>query len=274
MTAPEPALLDARDLLQLHASGTGPVQALRGIDLEVRRGTVTAVTGPSGSGKSTLLAVLALRERPAGGELRYDGRLLSGLGRRELQRLRRRVGWVAQRPAHSLFPQLAAHEQVAEVARLRGADDDPGQALADVGLEGRAGARLHELSGGEQQRLAVAAATTGPPDLLVADEPTAELDDASAGLVLRRLRACALRGAAVVLTTHDARATASADRVLALRHGVLSGEHRAGGPRTAAVDGQGRVQLPPDALGLFPDGRAVLEVHGGRVVLSPPGEGR
>jgi putative ABC transport system ATP-binding protein len=260
-------LLSGRELLQLYAAPTGPTQALRGVDVRVPAGRISAVTGPSGSGKSTLLALLALRERPAGGELRHRGRLVSALSRRELQRLRRKeIAWVAQRPTHSLFPQLDARGQIQQMARLRGVRCDASAALAEVELTDRAGVRPAVLSGGEQQRLAVAAAAVGPPALLIADEPTAELDDDSAALVLRLLRARAEVGSAVVLATHDARAIAAADIVLRLRHGVLTGGH----DDTTSIDGQGRIQLPEEALPLFPDGRAVVTIVDGHVELHRP----
>ncbi len=272
MTTEHRPVLQGRELLQLYAAPTGPTQALRGVDVTVHGGRISAITGPSGSGKSTLLAVLALRERPAGGELRHRGALVSGLSRRQLHRLRRReIGWVAQRPTHSLFPQLDARGQIEQMARLRGVPADADAALAEVELTDRATARPAVLSGGEQQRLAVAAAAVGAPALLVADEPTAELDDDSAALVLRLLRTRAGQGSAVVLATHDARAIAAADTVLRLRHGVLSGEHDAGQDRTATIDGLGRLQLPEEALPLFPDGRVIVTVTDGHVELHPPG---
>ncbi|GAA2655754.1 ATP-binding cassette domain-containing protein [Paractinoplanes durhamensis] len=264
-------LLAGRELLQLYAAPTGPTQALRGVDVTVFGGRISAITGPSGSGKSTLLALLALRERPAGGELRHRGTLVSGLSRRRLQRLRRQeIGWVAQRPTHSLFPQLDARGQIEQIARLRRVRCDALALLDEVELGARAGALPAVLSGGEQQRLAVAAAAVGAPALLVADEPTAELDDDSAALVLRLLRARADQGSAVVLATHDARATAAADTVLRLRHGVLSGVVDAGQDHTTTIDGQGRLQLPEEALPLFPDGRVVVTVVDGHVELHRP----
>jgi len=271
VTTDQAPLLEGRELLQLYAAPTGPTQALRGVDVAVRAGRISAITGPSGSGKSTLLAVLALRERPAGGELRHRGRLVSGLSRRQLHRLRRReIGWVAQRPTHSLFPQLDARGQIQQMAGLRGVRCDAEAALAEVDLAARAAARPAVLSGGEQQRLAVAAAAVGAPALLIADEPTAELDDDSAALVLRVLRARADQGSAVVLATHDARAVAAADTVLSLRHGVLSGEHDNGQVRTTTIDGLGRLQLPEEALPLFPGGRVVVTVTDGHVELHRP----
>jgi len=264
-------ILEGRELLQLYAARTGPTQALRGVDVRVIGGRVSAITGPSGSGKSTLLAVLALRERPAGGELRHRGRLVSSLSRRELQRLRRNeIGWVAQRPSHSLFPQLDARGQITQMAQLRGVRVDADAALAEVELTSRATARPDALSGGEQQRLAVAAAGVGAPALLIADEPTAELDDTSAALVLRMLRARAAEGSAVVMATHDARAMDAADTLLRMRHGVLSGAHDSGQTHTANLDGLGRLQLPEEALTLFPDGRVIVTVVDGHVELHPP----
>lgn len=271
MTTDHVPLMEGRELLQLYAAPTGPTQALRGVDVTVLGGRISAITGPSGSGKSTLLAVLALRERPAGGELRHRGRLVSGLTRRQLQVLRRReIGWVAQRPTHSLFPQLDARGQIEQMARFRGVRCDADATLAEVELTDQAGVRPAVLSGGEQQRLAVAAAGVGAPALLVADEPTAELDDDSAALVLRLLRARADQGSAVVLATHDARAIDAADTVLRLRHGVLSGAHEAGQDRTATIDGLGRIQLPEEALPLFPDGRVIVTVTDGHVELHRP----
>ena len=275
MTTAEGALLAGAELLQLYPAPTGATQALRGVDVSIRAGRITAITGPSGSGKSSLLAIFALRERPAGGELRWRGRPVATLGRRELHRIRRReIGWVAQRPAHGLFPQLTARGQVVAVARLRGVRADPAAALGALELTGRATARLAALSGGEQQRLAVAAAGVGPPALLVADEPTAELDDDTADLVLAHLRACAGAGSGVVVATHDARVIERADTVLHLRRGVLSGTRDAGREHSTAIDPLGRIQLPEDALPLFPDGRAVVTVRDGHVELHPPGDER
>jgi putative ABC transport system ATP-binding protein len=273
VTTADEALLAGAELLQLYPAPTGATQALRGVDVSIRPGRITAITGPSGSGKSSLLAILALRERPAGGELRWRGRPVPTLGRRELYRIRRReIGWIAQRPTQCLFPQLAVRAQIVQVARLRGVRADPAAALRALDLTGRASARPVALSGGEQQRLAVAAAGVGPPALLVADEPTAELDDDTADLVLAHLRACAAAGSGVVVATHDARAIARADTVLHLRRGVLSGTRDAGREHSTAIDQLGRIQLPEDALPLFPDGRAVVTVRDGHVELHPPGE--
>ena len=259
-------------LVKIYPSATGETHALRGIEATFPQGALTAVTGPSGSGKSSLLSVLALRERQSGGELWIGARAVSGLGARALRDLRRRgVASVAQRPTHSLFDHLTALEQVEQSARLRGADlAGCRDLLARLGLAERLRARNREMSGGEQQRLAVAAAVIGAPGLIVADEPTAELDDESSQLVLAELRRCAGLGSAVVFATHDQRGVAAADRVLHLRYGVVSTEADAGGPATASIDSTGRLQLPPHALALFPGGRAQLVVEGRGVWLLPP----
>lgn len=259
-------------LIKIYVSPSGETHALRGVDATFRRGTLTAITGPSGSGKSSLLGILALQESQGGGQLTVLGRPVETLRLRALRELRRQhVSWVAQRPTHSLFPHLPAAQQLGQAARLRGTDESPVDALAAVSLTDRADARPEQLSGGEQQRLAVAVATLGSPSLIVADEPTAELDDASAALVLAEFRRRADAGSSVVFATHDARAIAAADRVLALRHGVLSTERDRDGTATAAIDSTGRVQLPADALELFPDGRAVVVVESTGVRLLPTG---
>src|SRR5262245_53163001 len=164
-------------LIKIYVSATGETQALRGVEAAFQHGAVTAVTGPSGSGKSSLLSVLALRDRPSSGELWLFGTdvaTLSGAARRRV--LRTRIGWVAQRPTHCLYPHLTAAEQIIQVARLRraGTTESPYRELLDrLDLSHRARARPAHLSGGEQQRLAVASAVVGTPGLVVADEPTA-----------------------------------------------------------------------------------------------------
>jgi putative ABC transport system ATP-binding protein len=260
-------------LVKFYAAPSGETQALRGVEAVFASRSMTAISGPSGSGKSTLLAILALRERQSGGALVVSGTDVGALSPSRLRRLRAvHVGWAAQRPVHSMFPSLRSVEQIEQAAANRGCPVDPADALERVGLEARGRARLGELSGGEQQRLAVAAATVGAPTLIVVDEPTADLDDDSAALVLSELRRCAAAGSAVVLATHDVRAMAGSDRVLRLRHGVLAGETGRDGRRTASIDSAGRLQLPPEALALFPDGRAVVVLDDAAVTLRPTGE--
>ncbi|WP_225755319.1 ABC transporter ATP-binding protein [Actinotalea sp. Marseille-Q4924] len=271
-------------LVRVYRSGTGEAHALRGVDVTFRAGAVTAIAGPSGSGKSSLLRMLALQDLPSAGRLVLLGNDVGSLRRRGVRRLRRRhVSFVEQRSSRGLFPHLTAAEHVHQVAVLR-ADDGaaaPGRrssgraldamaVLRTVGLEHRAGSRPATLSGGEQQRLAVALALLGTPDVVVADEPTAELDHDNTDAVLAALAGAADRGSTVVLSTHDERALRVADRVLRLRHGVLSSEQVLRGHHLATIDSTGRVQLPPDALLHFPDGRALLDVTEDGVVLRRP----
>ena len=260
-------------LVKLYRSATSETYALRGLDLVLRRGVLTVVAGPSGSGKSSLLHLVAARDRPSAGELDVLGTDLATAAPAQLRRLRRRrIGFVAQRSATALFPHLSAAQQLRQVAALRGGPLDVTAALEAVDLGGRADHRPRTSSGGEQQRLAVAASLVGAPDLIVADEPTAELDHENADLVMSALVTAARQGSAVVVSSHDHRVVSRADRVLRLRHGVLSSEQEGvGAATTAVIDSTGRLQLPPEALDLFPDGRAAVHLVDGEVVLRAPG---
>jgi ABC-type lipoprotein export system ATPase subunit len=261
------------DLVRVYISGTGETPALRGIDLTFGAGTVTAVAGPSGSGKSSLLRLLAARDRPSAGKLELLGHDLGSAPDRTVRDLRRRhVSYVDQRSARGLFPHLTAAEQVRQVASLRGTPQcDVEATLESVGLAQLSNHRPAQTSGGEQQRLAVALALVSAPAIVVADEPTAELDTANAAIVLAALRRAAGAGSTVVLSTHSEQALDVADRVIRLRHGVLSSEQLLRGEHWAVIDATGRVQLPPEALAAFPDGRARVELTGDGVVLRPPG---
>ncbi|CAA9429868.1 MAG: hypothetical protein AVDCRST_MAG35-2520 [uncultured Quadrisphaera sp.] len=283
MTTAEPAALRCSGLVRIYRSPTGETHALRGVDAEFASGQLAGVLGPSGCGKSSLLAVLALRERADGGDLQLLGASTSGLSGARLRAVRRRdVSWVSQRPSRGLFPHLTALEQVALAHRRRsgrpgpradGPDGpfDPLAALARVDLAERARSLPVQLSGGEQQRLAVASALVGGPRVVVADEPTAELDDTSTALVVGALTAAARAGACVVVATHDARLVQGADRVLLMRHGVLATDREAGQEDTAVVDSAGRLQLPVEALELLAGGRARVRVFEDHVRLEPRG---
>jgi ABC-type lipoprotein export system ATPase subunit len=262
------------DLVKVFRSATGETHALRGIGLELASGALTVVAGPSGSGKSSLLTLLAARDRPSAGTLSVLGRDVGVASTRELRGLRRRrIGFVPQRSATAVFPHLRAVDQVRQVAAWRGARGRARahDALAAVGLSDRADHLPAALSGGEQQRLAVAIALVGSPDLVVADEPTAELDHANADLVLAALLEAADAGTAVVISSHDERILHRGDRLLRLRHGVLSSETTRR-DTTAVIDATGRLQLPPDLLARFPSRRVVIEDDGDVVRLRAPEE--
>jgi len=261
-------------LVQIYRVESGEVHALRGIDAAFHAGSVTAVVGPSGSGKSTLLRLLALAERPTAGALNVAGVDAMVASTRRIRELRRRtIAMVLQRPTHNLYPHLDVDEHLRLGARRRGTNADAVEAAIEaVGLTSRRRARPALLSGGEQQRLAVAMASIGRPAVVLADEPTAELDATNGAAVIELLRQSAAAGAAVVVNTHDPAVAAAADRVLALHHGTLHSERHGGGATVAVIDAIGRVQLPPEMLLAFPDLRAELRAEpDGSVVVRPIG---
>jgi putative ABC transport system ATP-binding protein/macrolide transport system ATP-binding/permease protein len=184
---------------------------------------VTVVVGPSGSGKSSLLRLLACIDRPDTGEVVLAGQRVDRLRGRARRRLRRRqVAYLFQRPGDNLLPYLDAVGQVQLAAQLRGAPVGTAAALElldRLGLADRAGHRPAQLSGGEQQRLAVACGVVGSPALVVADEPTAELDTAAAERVLAAMEDLASGGVGFVVSSHDPRVAAIADGFIRLDHG-------------------------------------------------------
>jgi putative ABC transport system ATP-binding protein len=201
------------------------VRALKGVDSAFPAGRVTAVVGPSGSGKSSLLRILACIDRPTAGSVRVGDLDVAALGARGRRRVRRElVGYVFQQPADNLLPYLTARGQLELAARLRGRER-PGEVehlLAVLGLEHRAGHRPEQLSGGEQQRLAFAAAMAGGPALVVADEPTAELDTEAGERVMRAVLALRDQGTSLVLSSHDPVVTGAVDGIVRLHDGEVA----------------------------------------------------
>ena len=262
-------------VVKIYSIPTGEVHALRGIDATFPLQTISAVVGPSGSGKSSLLRILAALDRPSAGSVLLDGTPVDQLSARGLRRLRRRaVGYMFQRPTDNLLPAVPAIDQVTQAARLRGLDRRSSARAADdvlgeLGLDDRRDHRPEQLSGGQQQRVALAQAVVGEPALLIADEPTAELDSAASEQLLDRMRAMTARGVAVVLSTHDHQVVQAAERTVTLHRGAVASEATEAGV-LAVIDDAGRVQIPPEVLPRFPDRRAVLTVDDGGVHLSPP----
>jgi ABC-type lipoprotein export system ATPase subunit len=218
-------IVEARGLVRTFGRGRAARRVLDGAGLDVAAGELVAVVGRSGSGKSTLLHVVGGLDRPEAGTITVDGERVDGRPERELVRVRaRKVGFVFQ--FFHLVPELSGAENVALAARLPDAApgaERRGRALLDrLGLDGAAGRLPHELSGGEQQRIALARALVNDPAVVLADEPTGNLDPEAAAEVLRILREVADEGRAVLLVTHEAAATAAADRVLRLEQGVLA----------------------------------------------------
>ncbi|MCU1483564.1 MAG: transporter ATP-binding protein [Actinomycetia bacterium] len=198
----------------------GAVPALVDVDADFAAGRLSVVAGPSGSGKSTLLRVLAGLHHGTGSVV-VDGTELRGLRTGQLRRLRRRrIGFVLQSPADNLVEHLTALQQVQLAARLRGIDGAGAEALLDaVGLGGRMLASPAELSGGEQHRVAFAAGAIGPPTVLLADEPTAQLDSTSGAALVEAMRRLVQRGTTLVVSSHDPMVIDAADHAVHLRDG-------------------------------------------------------
>lgn len=218
-------LMRVRNLRLTVPSAAGPVNILRGVDLDIDRGEAMGLVGPSGSGKTSLLMVLAGLERATAGSITLDGRELTGLDEDALARLRReRIGIVFQ--AFHLIPTMTALENVAVPLELSGrsdAMDVAAAALRGVGLGHRLTHLPGQLSGGEQQRVALARAFAGEPDLLLADEPTGNLDHATGGAVMDLLFALRARtGATLILITHDQSLAARCDRQVHMADGQIA----------------------------------------------------
>jgi putative ABC transport system ATP-binding protein len=217
-----------------YGEGEVAVQALRGVSVQLQRGTFTAIMGPSGSGKSTLMHLLAGLDRPSAGDVWLGTTKLATLGDADLTRLRRtRVGFVFQ--AFNLLPTLTAEENIVLPTRIAGQEIDKAWLewlLVAVGLEQRRKHRPGELSGGEQQRVALARALMSRPAVVFADEPTGNLDSHAGEVILTMLRrAVDDLGQTIALVTHDPAGAAHADRILFLRDGRLVHES----PRLAAT---------------------------------------
>jgi putative ABC transport system ATP-binding protein len=218
----DPPALEVIDAFRIYRSGPVETVALRGLDLRVERGEMVAVLGPSGSGKSTLLLLAAGMDAPSAGDVRVHGDSLTRLSEAELAAFRaREIAIVFQ--SDNLWPVLSAEENVATSLRLAGRDQ-PGaaarEALLAFGLGERLGHHASALSGGEQQRVAIAAAAARRAPLVLVDEPTAELDEANERVVLEAVRTLrAEYRSSVLVVTHSERVAAAADRVVEMRDG-------------------------------------------------------
>ncbi len=209
--------------------GKRKVRALDGVSLHIEKGEMAALVGPSGSGKSTLLNLIGTLDRPTAGEIFLDGRKLSGLSDTELTLLRRdKIGFIFQ--FFNLLPSLTCLENVALPLHLRGWKRAQARARAEellelVGLKHRLDHLPDELSGGERQRVAIARALSVYPPILLADEPTGNLDTKTGAEILELIRGLHRRlGATVLMVTHDPGVAASCERTITLRDGRLAGD--------------------------------------------------
>ncbi len=228
MTEP---IVEALDVVKLLGKGAAQVQALKGVSLALKGGELTLLMGPSGSGKTTLLSILGCMLTPTRGSVRMVGRSTEGAGPEELAKLRREhVGFVFQ--SYHLFPTLTAADNVRLALDVRGDNSARAiaktkDALAMVGLAHKAEAFPLELSGGEQQRIAIARAIVGQPSAILADEPTASLDGENGNAVMTLLAEIAKdRSRGVLVVAHDPRILCFADRVVHIEDGCIIREER------------------------------------------------
>lgn len=271
MTAGEGYAVRCDSVVHIYRATGVEVVALRGVDLAVAPGETVALLGPSGCGKSTLLSLLAGLLRPSAGQVLVAGRDVGKLSERELLGLRRSaVGVLLQNPGRNLLPYASALENLTFAQRGPGRGgrarrERATDLLEAVGMPDAAGKPVHALSGGEQQRLSVAVSLVNGPSVVLADEPTSQLDAASAGQVVGLLRLARDRwGTAVVVVTHDPLVSAAMDRTLSMRDGRVGAQGRYG-RQLAVVGRDGSVQLPADVLDLLPPGslaEVVRRPHG------------
>ena len=288
-------------LVKIYKSVDLEVVALQGLDLRVEPGELMAIVGNSGSGKSTLLNMLGGLDRPSAGKLTVAGKDLLSMSDRDLIRYKREtVGFVWQNNARNLIPYLTAQENVELPILLRGRRRKARalELLEAVGLQDRRRNRLSELSGGEQQRVAIAIALANEPQLLLADEPTGSLDTKTSDQVLDLFRKLNRElGLTIVIVTHDPHLARKVDRVVAIRDGRTSSEmlrrrsyaeelaelEREGAESAAAeeeshveyavIDKAGRLQIPAsflEAEGFKDRNKVRVEWEDGRIVLRPP----
>ncbi len=228
MTTP---IVEVKNATKVYKQGTVDVHALRGLDLAIEAGEFTAIYGPSGSGKSTLLNLIGALDSPTSGEVLLEGQDLGGLGRFKRSAMRRdRIGFVFQ--AYNLIPVLTAFENAEAVAALKGGSATERRAkvmklLAEVGLEGMENRRPHQLSGGQQQRVAIVRAIASEPAIVLADEPTANVDSETAEKLLTLMEELNQKhGVTFLFSTHDPRVMERAHRLVRLVDGKVAADER------------------------------------------------
>jgi putative ABC transport system ATP-binding protein len=240
-------IVQLKNVTRTYRQGDIEVPALKGINLSVFPGEFTAICGPSGSGKTTALNIIGALDKPNGGEVLIDGVDIAKLSRKERSALRRdRVGFVFQ--AYNLIPVLTAYENAEAVLSLQGRGaakkDDVMKLLADVGLQGMEHRRPHEMSGGQQQRVAIARAIAAEPSVVLADEPTANVDSHTAETLLDIMgKLNRERGTTFIFSTHDPRVMRHARRIITLVDGAVAKDET----KEAGVEADGIAPATPVA---------------------------
>ena len=224
-------VVETIDLCKVYRMGLTEIHALKNVNLKVYRGEMVAVVGPSGSGKTTLLNLIGTLDKPTSGKIYIDGEDITTKSEKELTLLRRRkIGFVFQ--FYNLIPVLTAYENVELPLLISGVPKKEREKrvrrlLEMVGLEDRMNHRPDELSGGEQQRVAIARALVNNPSIILADEPTGDLDTETGLMVVQLMRKLAKEeDSTVIMVTHDPQISEIADRIIYLRDGRIIGEHR------------------------------------------------
>ena len=290
-------MIQADGLVKIYKSKQTEVLALQGLDLTVEKGELTALIGNSGSGKSTFLNMIGGLDRPSAGSLLVDGKNLFTMGERELVCYKRdTVGFVWQNNARNLLPYLSALENIMLPMHISGQKKKKEKALElleQVGMTAKRDNRLNTMSGGEQQRIAIAIALANNPKLLLADEPTGSVDTKTADIIFDIFRELNRNGQTILIVTHDIALSKKVRRVVAIRDGKISSErilkekyadrlkeltvdwrNEDTQEEYAVIDKAGRVQIPRelwDKLALR-DNKVKLELRGDEILLSRPAE--
>ena len=290
-------MIQADGLVKIYKSKQTEVLALQGLDLTVEKGELTALIGNSGSGKSTFLNMIGGLDRPSAGSLLVDGKNQFTMGERELVCYKRdTVGFVWQNNARNLLPYLSALENIMLPMHISGQKKKKEKALElleQVGMTAKRNNRLNTMSGGEQQRIAIAIALANNPKLLLADEPTGSVDTKTADIIFDIFRELNRNGQTILIVTHDIALSKKVRRVVAIRDGKISSErilkekyadrlkeltvdwrNEDTQEEYAVIDKAGRVQIPRelwDKLALR-DNKVKLELRGDEILLSRPAE--
>lgn len=287
------AMIQADGLVKIYKSKLTEVLALQGLDLTVEKGELTAIIGNSGSGKSTFLNMIGGLDRPSAGALSVAGKNLFTMTEKELVRYKRdTVGFVWQNNGRNLLPYLTAIDNIMMPMRIAGGRkkrDRAKELLEMVGMSHRKNSRLSTLSGGEQQRIAIAIALANSPKLLLADEPTGSVDNTTANYIFDVFTELNRNGQTILIVTHDVALSKKVQRVVAIRDGKISSERvlKEGyadrikevtidwweedtQDEYAILDKAGRVQIPAEILKTLKlDGNKIkLEMKDGKVILS------
>lgn len=296
LAPPENVMVQAENLVKIYKSSGVEVMALQGLDLTVERGELMGIVGASGSGKSTLLNMLGGLDKPSAGSLFIDGRDMLKFNENDsIEYKRKTVGFVWQNNARNLIPYLTAQQNVEMPLLLSGFSGRQARAselLDMVGLSQRKNSRLDQMSGGEQQRVAIAIALSNNPKLLLADEPTGSVDTATSKLILDVFRELnRVMGVTIIIVTHDINLSKQIDRVVAIRDGKTSTEmlRKASALRSfgelseeqqeeqaheevSVLDRAGRLQIPKEyleELGLKGGDKVRVELEEDRISIYP-----